>query len=93
MDVRYVANLARIALTRLTRVERYQKQLDDILHYVEQLESVDVEGIEPTAHANPVFDVIRNDKADGDACFSAEEALSNAPEVAQQQFKMPKVVE
>jgi len=91
MDVRYSANLARIALTD-EEAERYEKQLDQVLHYVEQLSAVDVEGIEPTAHATPVFDVIREDAAHGRS-FSAEEALANAPAVAQDQFKMPKVVE
>ena len=74
MDVRYVANLARIELTE-DEAERYEKQLDQVLGYVEQLRSVDVEGIEPTAHANPVFDVTREDEAH-DRSFSAEEALA-----------------
>ena len=91
MDVRYAANLARIALTD-DEAERYEKQLGQILAYVEQLSAVDVEGIEPTAHASPVFDVIREDIAH-DRNFTAEEALANAPAVAQGQFKMPKVVE
>ena len=91
MDVRYTAHLARIALTD-DEAERYEKQLDQILQYVEQLSAADIEGIEPTAHANPVYDVIREDAAH-DACFSAEEALANAPAVARGQFRMPKVVE
>ena len=91
MDVQYAANLARIALTD-DEATRYEKQLDQILKYVELLKTVDVEGIEPTAHANPVFDVIRED-ATHDESFTQEEALANAPAVAQGQFKMPKVVE
>lgn len=91
MDVHKVAHLARLALSD-EEAARYQKQLDQVLKHVEQLESVDVTGIEPTAHANPVFDVIREDLA-WDKNFSADEALANAPERSQDQFKVTKVVE
>ncbi len=91
MDVHKVAHLARLALSD-EEAERFQKQLDQVLGHVEQLESVDVSGIEPTAHASPVFDVIREDRA-LDHSFSADEALANAPERSQDQFKVVKVVE
>ncbi|MCB1231128.1 MAG: Asp-tRNA(Asn)/Glu-tRNA(Gln) amidotransferase subunit GatC [Verrucomicrobiae bacterium] len=91
MDVNQVANLARLALTA-DEAARFQTQLEQILKHVEQLESVDVSGIEPTAHANPVFDVIRDDVA-WDKNFTADEALANAPERTQDQFKVTKVVE
>ncbi len=91
MDVNKVANLARLTLSA-EEATRFQAQLDHILKHVEQLESVDVTGIEPTAHANPVFDVMREDVAD-DRSFTADEALANAPERSQDQFKVVKVVE
>ena len=53
MNVRDVAHLARIELSD-EEAEVYQGQMDQILKYVEQLNSIDVEGIEPTAHAAPV---------------------------------------
>ena len=59
MDVNEVANLARLALSA-DETARFQVQLDQILKHVEQLESVDVSGIEPTAHAIPVFDVMQS---------------------------------
>ena len=49
-------------------------------------------GIEPTAHAAAVYDVVREDVATGGG-LTREEALSNAPLVAQDQFRLPKVVE
>jgi len=91
MDIRKVAHLARIELTD-TEAEEYQGQMDHILKYVEQLNAIDVEGIEPTAHAAPVFDVIREDKSDGPG-LSQEAVLSNAPATAHDQIKMPKVIE
>tara|TARA_R110000850_G_scaffold92555_4_gene196416 strand:- start:990 stop:1265 length:276 start_codon:yes stop_codon:yes gene_type:complete len=91
MNVRDVAHLARIELSD-EEAEVYQGQMDQILKYVEQLNSIDVEGIEPTAHAAPVFDVIREDKTTGPG-LSQEAVLANAPAVAHDQIKMPKVVE
>lgn len=92
MNVRDVARLARIRLTE-EEVTEYQGQMDQILHYVEQLNGIDVEGIEPTAHAEDVFNVIREDKAIGTHQLSQEAALRNAPDTAHDQIRMPKVVE
>ncbi|MEO0413580.1 MAG: Asp-tRNA(Asn)/Glu-tRNA(Gln) amidotransferase subunit GatC [Verrucomicrobiota bacterium] len=92
MDIRKTADLARLELTD-AQVEEYGGQLDKILEYVEQLGALDVDGIEPTAHAAPVFDVVREDIAHEDRCLTQEEVLGNAPATAHQQIKMPKVIE
>jgi len=91
MDIPHIANLARIELTD-DEASRFDSQLSQILEYVEKLKELDVSDIEPTAHAYPVFDVVREDVAD-DKSFTAEEALSNAPAQAQNQFKVPKVMD
>lgn len=91
MNVRDVANLARMELSD-EEASTLQEQMDHILKYVEQLNEIDVDGIEPTAHAGAVFDVVREDEESG-YTISQEAALSNAPEVAHEQIKMPKVVE
>src|SRR4051794_13649198 len=76
INIDYVANLARLALTPEEKV-RYARQLGDILHYVEKLKEVDVTGVEPTAHAAPVFNVWRDDIPQ--AGLTVEQALRNAP--------------
>jgi aspartyl-tRNA(Asn)/glutamyl-tRNA(Gln) amidotransferase subunit C len=90
LDVAYVARLARINLTE-DEAKIFQKQLDDVLKYVEKLRQLDVTGIDAAAHALPVFNVFRDD-APRD-CFTAEQALSNAPRQANGLFVVPKVVE
>jgi len=89
-NVSYVAQLCRLELTEEEQ-ERYQSQLSDILDYMQQIESLDVEGIEPTAHAAPVFDVLREDEPR--ETLSHEDALRNAPQQAHEQFSVTKVVE
>ena len=90
LDVAYVARLARINLTE-DEVKVFQKQLGDVLKYVEKLRQVDVGGVEVAAHALPVFNVFREDAAS--EWFTAEQALSNAPRKADDLFIVPKVVE
>lgn len=90
LDVGYVAGLARINLTE-DEAKIFQKQLDDVLKYVQKLREVDVADIDTAEHAPPVFDVFRED-APRD-WFTAEQALSNAPRQANGLFVVPKVVE
>ena len=90
LDVAYVARLARINLSE-DEAKTFQKQLDDVLKYVEKLRQLDVTDVEATAQALPVFNVFRDD-APSD-WFTAEQALSNAPRQANGLFVVPKVVE
>ena len=88
MDVRYVANLARIELSD-EECDTFQGQLDAIIGYIETLTDVDVEGIEPTAHASPVFDRLREDVSRPG--LEQDDLLRNAPESALGQIRVPKV--
>ncbi|HYC70490.1 MAG TPA: Asp-tRNA(Asn)/Glu-tRNA(Gln) amidotransferase subunit GatC [Opitutaceae bacterium] len=90
LDIDYVANLARLALTPAEK-EKFARQLGDVLHYVEKLRSVDVTGVEPMAHAAPVFNVWEPDEPRPG--LAAEDALRNAPARRDQRIAVPKVVE
>jgi aspartyl-tRNA(Asn)/glutamyl-tRNA(Gln) amidotransferase subunit C len=89
-DINYIASLARLRLTGEEEA-RYGPQLARVLAHVEKLGELDVEGIEPTAHAGAVFDIARADQPRPG--FTAEEALANAPQRSGDQFVVPKVVE
>ena len=89
-NIHYVANLARVALTP-EEEQRLGGQLQNILGYIEKLNGVDVSGVEPTAHAFPLVNVMRPDVVTGS--LSHEEALKNAPAKAGGLFVVPKVVE
>ncbi len=90
LDVRYVANLARIDLSD-DEITRFQSQLSRVLEYVEQMNSVDVSGVEPTAHANPVYNVFREDEPRKG--LEKDAALANAPHSANGLVMVTKVVE
>jgi aspartyl-tRNA(Asn)/glutamyl-tRNA(Gln) amidotransferase subunit C len=90
IDVQYVARLARIALTPAEE-EKFGAQLSHVLGYIEKLNQLDVSGIEPTAHAVPLVNVVRADEVK--PSLTNEEALRNAPVKANGLFLVPKIVE
>src|SRR5450755_1329927 len=76
IDVKYVAHLARIALTR-DEQKKLAAQLGGILGYIEKLKELDVTKVEPTAHAVPLVNVTRADEIR--PSLPHEDALRNAP--------------
>jgi len=90
IDVKYVAHLARLALTP-EEEQRIGAQLGQVLDYIEKLKEVDVSGVEPTAHAFPLINVTRPDEVR--PSISNEDALRNAPAHANGLFIVPKIVE
>lgn len=90
LNIDHVANLARIALTPEEKAA-FSAQLGDVLGHIEQLRKIDVSGVEPTAHAYPVFNVWADDVAS--AGLPVDAALRNAPEQRENMIVVPKVVE
>jgi aspartyl-tRNA(Asn)/glutamyl-tRNA(Gln) amidotransferase subunit C len=90
IDVKYVAHLARIALSP-DEEQQLSTQLGNILGYIEKLKEADVSGVEPTAHAFPLVNVTRPDEVRDS--LPTEEALRNAPAKANGLFMVPKIVE
>ena len=91
IDIDYVANLARIELTDGEKA-KLGSQLDDILGYFEKLNAVDVDGVEPMAHAHAVTNVWREGDAPGPV-FEPGVLMKMAPETRENQVVVPKVVE
>jgi aspartyl-tRNA(Asn)/glutamyl-tRNA(Gln) amidotransferase subunit C len=89
-EVQHVARLARLHLTD-EELERMREQLDAILAYVDKLRQLDVEGVEPTSHAVPLVDVMRDDALA--PCLTQDEALANAPDRADEFFRVPRIIE
>ena len=88
--IKYVADLARLNLTGAEE-ELYAKQLNDILGYMDKLNSLDTKNIDPMSHAAGLGNVLREDKIR--KSVSNKEALENAPEEKDGSFKVPKVIE
>ena len=89
-DVLHVARLSRLHLTD-EEVERMREQLDAILAYIDKLRELAVDGVEPTAHAVPVVNVMRDDALV--PSLSQDQALANAPDRAGEFFRVPRIIE
>ena len=89
-QVRKVAKLSRLALTE-AEVQEFTGQLSAILGYVEKMNELDTEGIEPLAHCLPVSNVFRDDCVT--ESLGTEKALANAPQRDGDFFKVPKILD
>lgn len=90
IDVAYVAELARLDLTADEK-STFQQQLETIVRYVEKIGELNIDGIEPTLHGQPLVNVFREDAVV--PSLDRERALRNAPERNGFEFKLPKIVE
>ena len=91
-DVLKVAKLARIELTE-AEVEKFRTQLSAVLDYVEQLQEVDTEGIEPTAQVTGLQNRFRKDEVTDCPADEREAALRQAPELLANLVKVKAVFE
>jgi aspartyl-tRNA(Asn)/glutamyl-tRNA(Gln) amidotransferase subunit C len=87
--VRHIGDLGRIRLSD-SDVERFGKQLASILQYIEKLDELDTENVEPMAHAVEIHNVLADDVL-GES-LTPDEALANAPAREGDYFSVPKVL-
>jgi len=89
-EVEHVAKLARLDLSDQEK-PLFTEQLNDILKYVEKLNELDTEHIEPTSHVIPVENVLREDELR--PSLPIEKVMLNAPDEDEGQFRVPAVIE
>lgn len=90
INIKKVSYLAKLKLNDENAL-RYEKSLGQIINWVDNLRKLDTEGTDPLHNITEKTTNIRQDTVKKDN--SAEEVLSNAPEKAQNFFRVPKVVE
>jgi aspartyl-tRNA(Asn)/glutamyl-tRNA(Gln) amidotransferase subunit C len=88
-QVEQVAALARLKLSP-QETEKFTKELTVILEYVDQLKSVDTEGVEPKDQFIKAENVFREDTVR--PSLPREKALANAPDKDEEFFRVPKVI-
>ena len=87
--IEYVGILAKLELSEEEK-ERAKKDMEEMLDYIDKLEELDTEGVEPMSHVFPINNVFREDvvtNGDGSAA-----TLANAPEKKDGGFKVPKTI-
>lgn len=88
-DVEHIAELARLKFSD-KELKSFTHQLNGILKYVEKLNELDTENVEPLSHLVEGNNAFREDKLK--PSLNREEALKNAPESDGEFFKVPKVI-
>ncbi|HFJ9294594.1 MULTISPECIES: Asp-tRNA(Asn)/Glu-tRNA(Gln) amidotransferase subunit GatC [Bacillus cereus group] len=89
-NVKHVAHLARLAITN-QEAEKFQKQLDAIVTFAEQLNELDTTDVKPTTHVLTMKNVMREDVPEKG--LPVEEVLKNAPDHKDNQIRVPAVLE
>lgn len=89
-QVRRVALLSRLELSD-EEVTQFSTQLSAIVEYIEKLNELDTDNVEPLAHCLPVHNVLRDDMPL--PSLSNDAALANAPERQDEYFKVPKILD
>ncbi|MDR2862828.1 MAG: Asp-tRNA(Asn)/Glu-tRNA(Gln) amidotransferase subunit GatC [Puniceicoccales bacterium] len=90
IDINHLAKLARIALSDEEKI-RFAHELGGILSYFEQLKQVNVEGVAPSAHAFPVYDMLREDEAG--PLLDTDALQRIAPAFRDAQVVVPRIVD
>ena len=88
-QVAHVARLARLDLTD-DELEHYTDQLAAILDHAADIESLDLEGVEPMTHPVPLVNVLREDLVR--PCLDRDEVLAAAPAAESGRFKVPPIL-
>lgn len=88
--ITYLEKLGRIELSQEER-EKCSKDLQDILSYIDTLNELDTNGVEPMSHSFPIKNVFHEDEVLPSADRS--DILSNAPNKTDSCYKVPKTVE
>ncbi len=88
--IEYVAALAKLSLSEEEK-ERAKKDLSDILGYMERMNELDTDSVEPMSHAFPLKNVFREDVVTNGN--DRENMLMNAPKKKDGAFMVPKTVE
>ena len=89
-DVKQVATLARMELTP-EEEEQLTLQLGKVLDYIEKLNQLDTDKVEPLAHVGDIVNAFREDRVTNKPAIAP--LLSNAPDREDDFFKVPKIIE
>jgi aspartyl-tRNA(Asn)/glutamyl-tRNA(Gln) amidotransferase subunit C len=89
-EVEHVARLARLALSEEEKA-RMGEELSSILAYIDQLRELDTSDVEPTSHAIPMVNVMREDEVR--PSYPVDAMLQNAPEREGDLVRVPKIIE
>ncbi len=88
-EIEHVAHLSRLNLSE-DELEKMTHQLDNILSYIDKLNELDTQSIEPTTHAFSISNAFRDDEVKNS--LSQEESLKNCKKKSDEAFIVPRII-
>ena len=88
-EVRHIANLSRLEVDE-NKMNQYSSDLSSILNYVDKLQEINTQDVDPTFRTAPLTNVFREDEIK--PSMSQEKVLSNAPDKQGLYFKTPVII-
>lgn len=88
-EIQHIALLARLDL-KDDEMERFASQIGNILSYVEKLNKISTDSVQPTAHVLGMRNVFRDDIETGSV--ARESILANAPDASSGCYRVPKII-
>jgi len=88
-EIEHLGKLAKVDIPE-ERKQQVTQKISSLLEYMQQLQGLDITGIEPTTLVLPLVNVFREDKIA--PCLPREEALALAPESEDGYFKVPSIL-
>lgn len=89
-DVGHIAKLAKLKFSD-EEIEKLQSELNQVLQYIDKLNELNLDEVEPLENINPTENIFREDAVKPG--ITKEEALKNAPSKTDNFFKVPKVID
>ena len=90
-EIEHIADLARLELSD-DELEKYRNQISDILGYIDQLQEVDTNNVEPTAQITGLENVLREDEICEWDKKEIEKSLNQAPDLSNNQIKVKRIL-
>ena len=90
ISIEHLAQLARLSVSDNEKT-LFASQIDGILSYMDKLNELDTENVEPTSHVISLSNVVREDLPKDS--LEREDALKNAPERTDKFYRVPKIIE
>ena len=89
MNIIYLAKLARLKLTDVEK-KRFSNQMGTIIKYIEKLNELDTQNVEPTAHVLGLNNIFRDDRATEP--LTDHDLINDSPASSKGHYEVPKII-
>ena len=89
MNITYLAKLARLKLTDVEK-QRFSNQMETIIKYIEKLNELDTQNVEPTAHVLGLKNIFRDDIAKEP--LTDHDLINDSPAHNKGHYEVPKII-